>query len=58
MHPPLADSCRHRGWNGGGRLADAEILAAYPDLVAQDIREALKYAADAGRERELPLIAP
>ncbi len=35
--------------------ADAEILAAFPGLEAEDIREALQYAAAAGRERELPL---
>ena len=34
----------------------AEILAAYPDLEEGDIREALYYAAEATRERELPLI--
>jgi uncharacterized protein (DUF433 family) len=32
-----------------------EILAAYPDLEAEDIKEALRYAAEAVRERELPL---
>lgn len=37
-------------------LSAAEILAAYPDLVAEDIREALLYAAEAVRERELPLV--
>ena len=36
-------------------MAEAEILAAYPDLVAADIQEALRYAAEAVRERELPL---
>lgn len=39
-------------------MTEAEILKAYPDLVAEDIREALKYAAEALRERELPLAAP
>ncbi len=39
-------------------IADAEILKAYPDLTAADIREALQYAAEAVRERELPLAAP
>jgi uncharacterized protein (DUF433 family) len=39
-------------------MTQAEILAAYPDLVADDIREALRYAADAVRERELPLAGP
>lgn len=33
-----------------------EILAAYPDLEADDIREALAFAAEAVRERELPLV--
>ncbi len=33
-----------------------EILEAYPDLEAEDIREALRYAAEAVRERELPLV--
>ncbi len=33
-----------------------EILKAFPDLVAEDIHEALLYAAEAVRERELPLI--
>jgi uncharacterized protein (DUF433 family) len=37
-------------------MTDAEILEAYPDLVAEDIREALRYAAEAVRERELPLL--
>jgi uncharacterized protein (DUF433 family) len=32
-----------------------EILADYPDLERDDIREALEYAAEAVRERELPL---
>ncbi|MDQ6910781.1 MAG: DUF433 domain-containing protein [Actinomycetota bacterium] len=32
-----------------------EILADYPDLETGDIREALEYAAEAVRERELPL---
>ncbi len=31
------------------------ILAAYPDLEREDIAEALRYAAEAVRERELPL---
>ena len=32
-----------------------EILRAYPDLEHDDIGEALRYAAEAVRERELPL---
>ena len=44
-----------------GMVADGmtteEILAAYPDLVAEDIEAALRYAAEAVQERELPLTA-
>lgn len=39
------------------RVVEADILKAYPDLEPDDIREALRYAAEAVRERELPLIA-
>ena len=39
-------------------MTEAEILAAYPDLEREDIPEALRYAADALRERELPLAGP
>lgn len=39
-------------------MTEAEILKAYPDLEAPDIHEALQYAAEAVRERELPLAAP
>lgn len=38
-------------------MTEAEVLRAYPDLEAEDIREALRYAAEAVQERELPLIA-
>ena len=37
-------------------MADEEILKAYPDLEHEDIREALQFAAEAVRERELPLV--
>lgn len=37
-------------------MADEEILRAFPDLEREDVREALRYAAEAVRERELPLI--
>jgi uncharacterized protein (DUF433 family) len=36
-------------------LTEQEILEAYPDLVQGDIRAALRFAAEAVRERELPL---
>jgi len=37
-------------------MSDAEILAAYPDLEKGDIAESLRYAAEALRELELPLV--
>ena len=37
-------------------ISEAEILRAFPDLEHEDIREALQYAAEAVRERELPLV--
>jgi uncharacterized protein (DUF433 family) len=44
-----------------GMIADGmtaeEILKAYPDLEHEDIQEALRYAAEAVRERELALVA-
>jgi uncharacterized protein (DUF433 family) len=36
-------------------MSDSDILDAYPDLEAEDIREAMRFAAEAVRERELPL---
>jgi len=36
-------------------MEETEILRAFPDLQGEDIREALRYAAQAVRERELPL---
>jgi uncharacterized protein (DUF433 family) len=36
-------------------MTTAEILEALPDLEAEDVAEALRYAAEAVRERELPL---
>jgi uncharacterized protein (DUF433 family) len=38
-------------------ISEQEILDAYPDLEADDVHEALRYAAEAVRERELPLVA-
>lgn len=35
----------------------ADILAFYPDLETDDVREALLFAAEAVRERALPLAA-
>jgi uncharacterized protein (DUF433 family) len=39
-------------------MSEAEILKSYPDLEREDIPEALRYAAAAVSERELPLTAP
>ena len=39
-------------------MTETEILATFPDLTIDDIHEALRYAADAVRERELPLAIP
>lgn len=38
-------------------MSQDEILDAYPDLEADDLTEALRYAAEVVRERELPLAA-
>ena len=38
-------------------MAEDEILKLFPDLEHEDIHEALRYAAEAVRERELPLVA-
>jgi uncharacterized protein (DUF433 family) len=37
-------------------MTPKEILGAFPDLETQDIDEALHFAADAVRERQLPLV--
>ena len=39
-------------------MSDDEILAEHPDLEREDIREALRFAALAVQERELPLRQP
>jgi uncharacterized protein (DUF433 family) len=45
-----------------GMVADGmtsqQILDAYPDLESADVPECLQFAAEAVRERELPLVAP
>ncbi len=38
-------------------MSESEIVSAYPDLEPDDVREAVRYAAEAVRERELPLAA-
>ncbi len=39
-------------------MTEEEILTGYPDLEHEDIREALQFAAEAVREREIPLLTP
>jgi uncharacterized protein (DUF433 family) len=39
-------------------MATAEILQAYPDLETEDVAAALRFAAAAVREREVPLVEP
>ena len=39
-------------------MSEAEILESYPDPTADDIHEALRFAAEAVRERALPLTNP
>jgi len=39
-------------------MTEAEVLAAYPDLESEDVREALRFAAEAVRERSIPLAQP
>ncbi len=38
-------------------MTEAEILQAYPDLEAPDVKEALRFAAEAVGEREIPLLS-
>jgi uncharacterized protein (DUF433 family) len=38
-------------------MTQDDILALYPDLEAEDIREALHFAAEALQERQLPLVS-
>ncbi len=38
------------------RMTEAEILEAYPDLEPADIEQALRCAAEAVRERGIPLL--
>jgi uncharacterized protein (DUF433 family) len=38
------------------KMSEDEILQAFPDLESEDIYEALEYAAEAVRERQLPLV--
>ncbi len=37
-------------------MTEKEILGDYPDLEPEDIKEALLYAAEAVKERQIPLV--
>lgn len=39
-------------------MTEKEILEAYPDIEPEDIREALLYAAEAVKERQIPILTP
>ena len=39
-------------------MSEIEILEAYPDIEKEDIKEALYFAADALKERQIPLTIP
>jgi uncharacterized protein (DUF433 family) len=38
-------------------MTEKDILKAYPNLEPEDIREALLYAAEAVKERQIPLVS-
>lgn len=37
-------------------MTESDILSEYPDLETEDIRVSLRFAAEALRERQLPLL--
>lgn len=37
-------------------MTETEVLDAYPDLESEDIREALRFAAETLQERQIPII--
>ena len=41
-----------------GGMNEQEILADYPDLEVEDIRECLRFAAASAMEREIPVPRP
>ena len=41
-----------------GGMSETEILADYPDLKLEDIRECLRFAAESAMERELAMPRP
>lgn len=58
MYLRSMDTGGHRSRNGRRRHERVrDRYRLYPDLEAEDVREAMHYAAEAVRERELPLAA-
>ena len=57
MHPRAAHRGRDRRTHVADEMSADEIVDAYPDLELDDVREAMRYAAEAVREHELPLAA-
>jgi hypothetical protein len=53
MNPMHQGAGRFRSVKWKDQTQKPGILNAYPDLVVEDVREALRYAAEAVREREL-----
>jgi uncharacterized protein (DUF433 family) len=41
-----------------GGMGEQEILADYPDLQVEDIRECLRFAAASAMEREIAMLPP
>ena len=58
VHAGPAHTGCHCSGDGRGWHEREGILEAYPDLEKEDIKEALEYAAESVRERELPLVEP
>ena len=55
MSPKTISSQSETDWQRLDSMTDQEIVEALPDLVPADIEQSLRYAAEAVRERELPL---
>jgi uncharacterized protein (DUF433 family) len=39
-----------------GGMSEQQILAEYPDLELEDVRECLRFAAASAMEREMPML--
>lgn len=56
VYPGSPGSGGNGGEHGGRRHDGCADPRRVPDLEREDVREALRYAAEAVRERELPLV--